>query len=65
MTDTTLCILCDGSGQALTSVCPRCDGTGKTLVARSKHVLPSNTRQQTYFRGALVSNRKPLFKGKK
>lgn len=49
-----VCTLCDGSGQALTAVCPRCDGIGK-IAQRTQRVLPSNTRQQKFFRGALIN----------
>jgi DnaJ-class molecular chaperone len=50
------CDLCDGSGQALTVICPRCDGIGK-IAERVKRVLPSTSRGQTFFRGALVTQK--------
>lgn len=56
MTTMIECNLCDGTGQALSSTCPRCDGLGK-IAQRQKRVLPSGSRQQTFFRGALVSTR--------
>lgn len=54
MTQMIVCNLCDGSGQALTATCPRCDGIGK-IAQRTQRVLPSDTRQRTFFRGALIT----------
>jgi DnaJ-class molecular chaperone len=50
------CTLCDGTGQALTIVCPRCEGIGR-VAERSQRVLPLESTQPVYFRGALIRNR--------
>ena len=46
-----MCHVCQGEGDISGGKCYHCFGLGKI----EKRVLPSETRQQTFFRGALIN----------
>lgn len=50
------CAMCDGLGYLDTGTCSQCGGVGK-FAQRRKLVLTSTSRGQTFFRGALVSQK--------